>query len=121
VYGNTLFFRYFFFAGGLDFCHESKVFGVRLGLQQHKAIMVKRFHHARRSRKGFFSQIMLPAIFVVVAMFVSLIRPPREGLPELKMSPDMFGDPNYMVVNNINMNPFSERLLNSFVRNPSSG
>ena len=85
-----------------------------------KAILLKRFYHARRSRKGFFSQILLPAIFVVLSMFVSLIRPPREGLPPLEMSPKMFGVPNYIVLNNRDVDQFSERFFKNLAKNPSS-
>lgn len=104
-----------------DFSNKSLYWGPLLWFQQYKAILVKRFHHARRSRKGFFSQILLPAIFVVVAMFVSLIQPPREGLPSLKLTTEMFSKPNYIAVNNINVNPFSEKLFKMFVKNPSPG
>jgi len=103
----------------LDFSTESKYWGPVLWIQQLKAILIKRFHHARRSRKGFFSQILLPAIFVVLSMFVSLIQPPREGLPSLTMTPEMFGEPHYVVVNNRDVNEFSERLLKNLVKNPS--
>ena len=96
--------------------------GVLLWLQQYKAILVKRFHHARRSRKGFFSQILLPAIFVVVSMFVSLIQPPREGWPSLKLTTEMFDKPNYIAVNNVanaTVDNMAEKLFKLFARNPS--
>ena len=108
------------FLGDQDFDSGSKYWGPLLWLQQMKAILLKRFYHARRSRKGFFSQILLPAIFVVLSMFVSLIRPPREGLPPLEMSPKMFGSPNYIVLNNRDVNQFSERFFKHLAKNPSS-
>lgn len=104
-----------------DFSNKSLSWGPLLWFQQYKAILVKRFHHARRSRKGFFSQILLPAIFVVVAMFVSLIRPPRDGLPSLKLTTEMFGKPSYIAVNNLDVNSFSENIFKQFVKNPSPG
>lgn len=110
-----------YFLEDQDFDSGSKYWGPLLWLQQMKAIMLKRFYHARRSRKGFFSQILLPAIFVVLSMFVSLIRPPREGLPPLEMSPKMFGSPNYIVLNNRDVNQFSERFFKHLAKNPSSG
>ncbi|XP_065650437.1 ATP-binding cassette sub-family A member 2 isoform X3 [Hydra vulgaris] len=89
-----------------------------LWLQQYKAVLTKRFYHAIRSRKGFFSQILLPAIFVVAAMCVSLIRPPRVAQPSLKLSTEMFSKPNYVVVDVSNYNNFSENLLKSYVEYP---
>ena len=104
-----------------DPCLLENYTGTRLCLQQLIALMVKRFHHARRSRKGFFSQILLPAIFVVVAMFVSLIRPPRTGEPSLKLSTEMFKKPNYVVVQNSRIDELSEKLMNSYMNAPVPG
>ena len=84
-------------------------------MQQFKAILIKRFHHARRSKKGFFSQILLPAIFVIMSMVVSLIRPPREGLPSLTLSTSMYGKPNAIVLENLDINMFSGNLTKAYI------
>jgi len=44
-------------------------------LQQFFAIFVKRCYYVRRNWKGLFSQILLPALFVCVAMTVALTAP----------------------------------------------
>jgi len=44
-------------------------------LQQFIAILVKRCYYIRRNWKGLFSQILLPALFVCVAMTVALTAP----------------------------------------------
>ena len=75
--------------------------GLSLWIQQFLALLVKRFHHARRGKKGFISQILLPAVFVAVAMAVSFLRPPRAVMPSLKLSPSQFGDPNYFFMSNL--------------------
>jgi ATP-binding cassette subfamily A (ABC1) protein 1 len=103
--------------------------GLHLGFQQFLALLVKRFHHARRSRRAFFSQILLPSIFVVLAMFVSLIRPPRTGEPPLKLSTQMFRkdaklkgssfQENYVVVENSFVDQFSETLMKTYVQGGS--
>ena len=92
-----------------------------LWLQQYKALLTKRFYHAIRSRKGFFSQILLPAIFVIAAMCVSLIRPPQVVQPSLKLSTEMFSKPNYIVVDVSNINNLSENLFKSYVEYPGPG
>jgi len=47
-------------------------------LQQFFAILVKRCYYIRRNWKGLFSQILLPALFVCVAMTVALTAPQVE-------------------------------------------
>lgn len=46
-----------------------------LKLSQFHGLIVKRFHCAKRNTKGLFSQILLPAFFVCVAMTVALSVP----------------------------------------------
>ena len=68
---------------------DRKSTGLRLLLRQFWALIVKRFHHSRRNRKGFLSQIILPAFFVCLAMIVAQIRPFYE-MPPIKLSTKMF-------------------------------
>ncbi|KAL9951119.1 hypothetical protein ACROYT_G043723 [Oculina patagonica] len=75
--------------GGYD--NDSKLGGIRLLKGQFWALLVKRFHHLRRNRKAFLSQILLPAIFVCLAMIVSQIRPFSE-MPALELNTNMFLD-----------------------------
>lgn len=44
-------------------------------LSQFHGLLIKRFHCAKRNTKGLFSQILLPAFFVCVAMTVALSVP----------------------------------------------
>ncbi|XP_016137357.1 ATP-binding cassette sub-family A member 2-like [Sinocyclocheilus grahami] len=52
-----------------------KLEGWWLKLRQFHGLIVKRFHCAKRNTKGIFSQILLPAFFVCVAMTVALSVP----------------------------------------------
>lgn len=52
-----------------------KLDGWWLKLSQFHGLIVKRFHCAKRNTKGLFSQILLPAFFVCVAMTVALSVP----------------------------------------------
>ncbi|XP_052020849.1 phospholipid-transporting ATPase ABCA7 isoform X3 [Apodemus sylvaticus] len=56
-----------------------------------RALLHKRFLLARRSRRGLFAQIVLPALFVGLALFFSLIVPPFGQYPALQLSPAMYG------------------------------
>ncbi|XP_075854307.1 phospholipid-transporting ATPase ABCA7 [Microcebus murinus] len=65
--------------------------GWALTCQQLRALLLKRFLLARRSRRGLFAQIVLPALFVGLALVFSLIVPPFGHYPALRLSPTMYG------------------------------
>ncbi|KAL2092632.1 hypothetical protein ACEWY4_012430 [Coilia grayii] len=67
-----------------------KLEGWWLKLRQFHGLIVKRFHCAKRNTKGLFSQIMLPAFFVCVAMTVALSVPSIGDLPPLILSPSQY-------------------------------
>lgn len=70
--------------------------GVSLKLQQFYALVIKRFHYARRNFKGVISQILLPAIFISIAMVMALSFPKQPDQPPLELTPSMFPRPNYI-------------------------
>ncbi|XP_006898072.1 PREDICTED: ATP-binding cassette sub-family A member 7 [Elephantulus edwardii] len=74
---------------GLD--TAGRVQGWGLTRQQLGALLLKRFLLARRSRRGLFAQIVLPALFVGLALAFSLIVPPFGHYPALRLSPAMYG------------------------------
>lgn len=67
-----------------------RVEGKLLLLQQLSAILLKRYYCTRRNWKGLFSQILLPAFFVGVAMSVALTAPHVEDPPPLVLSPSRY-------------------------------
>nr|XP_055026150.1 phospholipid-transporting ATPase ABCA1 isoform X1 [Misgurnus anguillicaudatus] len=72
---------------------SSVITGWSLIRQQFFALFVKRFHHARRSRKGIIAQVVLPAFFVCLALIFSLIVPPFVEYPNLELQPWIYGAP----------------------------
>ncbi|XP_054835573.1 phospholipid-transporting ATPase ABCA7 [Eublepharis macularius] len=64
--------------------------GWELTYQQLRALFTKRFLYARRSTRGFFAQIVLPAVFVCVALLFSLITPPFGRYSPLPLTPWMY-------------------------------
>uniref|UniRef100_A0AAQ4QFF7 P-type phospholipid transporter n=1 Tax=Gasterosteus aculeatus aculeatus TaxID=481459 RepID=A0AAQ4QFF7_GASAC len=70
---------------GSDGKGSYQVKGWSLKRQQFVALLWKRFLYARRSRKGFFAQIVLPAVFVCIALVFSLIVPPFGKYPSLTL------------------------------------
>ncbi|XP_044032286.1 retinal-specific phospholipid-transporting ATPase ABCA4a isoform X2 [Siniperca chuatsi] len=68
-----------------------QVRGLCLTMKQFFALLIKRLHHATRSYKDFFAQIVLPASFVFLALTFTLIVPPFGEYPSLTLSPWMYG------------------------------
>ncbi|XP_027133809.1 ATP-binding cassette sub-family A member 1 [Larimichthys crocea] len=67
--------------------------GWKLIRRQFLALFIKRFHYARRSRKGLIAQVVLPAVFVCLSLIFSLIVPPFTEYPKLELQPWMYGLP----------------------------
>ncbi|XP_034412914.1 phospholipid-transporting ATPase ABCA1-like [Cyclopterus lumpus] len=67
--------------------------GWELIRRQFLALFIKRFHHARRSRKGLIAQVVLPAVFVCLSLIFSLIIPPFTEYPSLELQPWMYDLP----------------------------
>ncbi|XP_070711035.1 phospholipid-transporting ATPase ABCA1-like [Pempheris klunzingeri] len=67
--------------------------GWELIRRQFLALFIKRFHNARRSRKGLIAQVVLPAVFVCLSLIFSLIVPPFTEYPSLELQPWMYGLP----------------------------
>ncbi|XP_072015894.1 ATP-binding cassette sub-family A member 2-like isoform X3 [Amphiura filiformis] len=83
--------------------------GVLLRLNQFYALLMKRLHYTKRSRKWLFSQILLPAFFVSIAMSVALSAPQIGNLPELVLSPSQYHPLEYPKGNFI---PYANEALN---------
>lgn len=64
--------------------------GYWLLLQQFFAIIIKRHKYVCRNWKGLFSQILLPALFVCVAMTVALTAPQVQDQPPIVISPAQY-------------------------------
>ena len=86
-----------------------------------RALVVKRFNYIKRNRKGLISQIILPALFVSIAMTVALSAPSFDDLPPLTIDPSQYYNATEPRGNFI---PFANRKLgtqlNSNVKDASS-
>ncbi|XP_040023136.2 retinal-specific phospholipid-transporting ATPase ABCA4a isoform X3 [Gasterosteus aculeatus] len=92
-----------------------QVRGLCLTIKQFFALLIKRLHHATRSYKDFFAQIVLPASFVFLALTFTLIVPPFGEYQSLTLSPWMYGRQYTFFSNERPMDPqmryFGEVLL----------
>nr|AIN44098.1 ATP-binding cassette sub-family A member 1 [Laodelphax striatellus] len=63
--------------------------------RQFLALHVKRFHHTRRNRKAIFSELILPGLFVCMALLVTSIVPKLQQRPPLTLAPSVYAPPHY--------------------------
>ncbi|XP_041800799.1 phospholipid-transporting ATPase ABCA1b isoform X2 [Chelmon rostratus] len=98
-----------------------QVSGWSLKRQQFVALMWKRFLYARRSRKGFFAQIVLPAVFVCIALVFSLIVPPFGKYPSLELQPWIYEDQVTFISDDAPGDANMLKLLNALLDPPSFG
>jgi len=73
----------------IDFNGNHQVRGWQLLFQQFWALLHKRALSVRRDRKAWISQLLLPACFVFLALFIAWIMEVNTELPPLKLSTDM--------------------------------
>ncbi|KAM9165595.1 ATP-binding cassette sub-family A member 13 [Pangshura tecta] len=64
--------------------------GTRLVLTQIAALLMKRFHHARRDWRGTLSTVLLPVLFVAMAMALFTVKPLATDYPSLELMPDLY-------------------------------
>ncbi|XP_074139691.1 LOW QUALITY PROTEIN: ATP-binding cassette sub-family A member 13 [Sminthopsis crassicaudata] len=61
--------------------------GGKLLFTQMAALLTKRFHHTRRGWKGTLSDLLLPVLFVALAMGLFMVKPLVTDYPSLKLTP----------------------------------
>ncbi|XP_074055133.1 ATP-binding cassette sub-family A member 13 [Macrotis lagotis] len=61
--------------------------GGKLLLTQMAALLLKKFHHTRRGWKGTLSDLVLPVLFVALAMGLFMVKPLVIEYPSLKLTP----------------------------------
>ncbi|KFR01466.1 ATP-binding cassette sub-family A member 1, partial [Nipponia nippon] len=98
-----------------------RVRGWALTRQQLRALFIKRMLHARRSTRGFFAQIVLPAVFVCIALLFSLVVPPFGKYPPLRLQPWMYGQQFTFFSNPARGAPDTARLLGALLAEPGFG
>ncbi|XP_051513569.1 phospholipid-transporting ATPase ABCA1-like [Myxocyprinus asiaticus] len=98
-----------------------QVKGWSLKRQQFVALLWKRFLYARRSRKGFFAQIVLPAVFVCIALVFSLIVPPFGKYPSLALNPWMYEEQFTFISDDAPHDTSTQKLLNALLDDPGFG
>ena len=70
----------------------------QLLFQQLYALLIKRFHRVKRNVKGFFAEIVVPVLFVLLALLVATLTPNDSVRPALELHPWYYPTPNRMFV-----------------------
>ncbi|XP_074850709.1 phospholipid-transporting ATPase ABCA1 isoform X1 [Carettochelys insculpta] len=106
---------------GMDGKGSYQMKGWKLTQQQFVALLWKRLLIAKRSRKGFFAQIVLPAVFVCIALVFSLIVPPFGKYPSLELQPWMYDEQYTFISNDAPDDAGTQKLLNTLLNAPGFG
>ncbi|XP_025893681.1 retinal-specific ATP-binding cassette transporter [Nothoprocta perdicaria] len=107
--------------GGSEGKGSQQYKGFQLVRQQIKALLIKRFHRATRSRKDFLSQVVLPASFVLLSLILTVIIPPFGEYPALTLHPWIYGQQFTFFSNE---QPRSEQMVSltdAFLNKPGFG
>ncbi|CAF3444208.1 unnamed protein product [Rotaria sp. Silwood1] len=90
---------------------------------QISGLLIKRFHRTKRNIKALIAEILLPIIFVLLAMLVIKLAPNQSEPPPLTLHPWYWGKPNYMF-QSMPMNKtslLSKYIQKTFTQSPSLG
>ncbi|XP_062905004.1 phospholipid-transporting ATPase ABCA1-like [Mobula hypostoma] len=109
------------FLSGMDGKGSYSIKGWNLMRQQFVALFWKRLIYAKRSRKGIFAQIVLPAVFVCIALVFSLIVPPFGKYPSLELHPWMYDEQYTFISNDAPGDANTASLLDSLINEPGFG
>eukprot|EP00760_Papus_ankaliazontas_P036329 PhM_4_TR8289/c4_g1_i1/m.92591/K05643/ABCA3; ATP-binding cassette, subfamily A (ABC1), member 3 len=86
--------------------------------RQYHALLLKRVNNARRDRRAQCFQIILPVLFVVLALLLSMIGPPN--MPDREIRPEMYKKDQYMVTANCKKDLVS-RIRPEYFQQPYTG
>uniref|UniRef100_A0A4X2L2C1 ATP binding cassette subfamily A member 13 n=1 Tax=Vombatus ursinus TaxID=29139 RepID=A0A4X2L2C1_VOMUR len=88
--------------------------GNMLLLTQMAALLMKRFHHTRRGWKGTLSDLVLPVLFVALAMGLFMVKPLVTDYPSLKLTPGHYDSEEAYFFSESEDTGLSSVLLRSF-------
>uniref|UniRef100_A0A8C6VPK5 P-type phospholipid transporter n=1 Tax=Naja naja TaxID=35670 RepID=A0A8C6VPK5_NAJNA len=106
---------------GIDGKGSSQMKGWKLIQQQFGALLWKRLLIAKRSRKGIFAQIVLPPIFVCIALVFSLVVPPFGKYPGLELQPWMYDQQYTFISNDAPEDAATQKVFNALLSKPGFG
>ena len=66
--------------------------------QQFYALLLKRFHRVKRNIKGFFAEIVLPVVFICLALLVATLTPGVSPRPPIELHPWYYSPSNQFFI-----------------------
>ncbi|XP_062592616.1 phospholipid-transporting ATPase ABCA1-like [Saccostrea cucullata] len=104
-------------ADGFNHELQERVQGKKLLFMQFYALLIKRFHHFKRSKKGFLCEIVMPVLFILISMVFAKIESPFAEPQPMTLHPWHFtpkrNDPHLYMFYSLDEN---SRLGNNLVR-----
>ncbi|XP_069938645.1 uncharacterized protein [Cherax quadricarinatus] len=96
-----------------NFKPEETQQGVRLGMQRFSALILKRLLHHGRDWRFYVQTLVLPLLFIVLAMIGSKCRPTYKNLPPLTLDPAMYAPPTSTFIRTLDpaLKPVAEAFL----------
>ncbi|CAM4887474.1 unnamed protein product [Rotaria socialis] len=102
---------------------DERYTGISYIAVQVSGLLIKRFHRTKRNIKALIAEILLPIVFVLLAMLVTKLAPDKSESPPLILHPWYWGKPSYMFqgipTNNITL--LSKSIQQTFTQSPSLG
>uniref|UniRef100_A0A147BM79 Putative lipid exporter abca1 n=1 Tax=Ixodes ricinus TaxID=34613 RepID=A0A147BM79_IXORI len=90
--------------------------------RQLAAMYRRRLTRSSRNYRGLFCEIVLPALFVLLALVCTLVVPPLSEEPPLELSPRVYGPPNYVFFSNEDpSSPLARKYTESLLSPPGLG
>ncbi|XP_030333996.1 ATP-binding cassette sub-family A member 13 isoform X5 [Strigops habroptila] len=99
---------------GAESSWASSVHGAHLFLAQIVALLMKRFQHTRRDWRGTLSNVLLPVLFVALAMTLFSVKPLAIDYPSLKLTPRLYDDAESFFSTEDDLGNLSQNLLRYF-------
>lgn len=72
--------------------------GLRLKFNQMKSLIKKRYWHTKRNWKTLTSSIIMPCIFIALAMGLAVGRPQKSPDPSIELKPSLYATPEQKTV-----------------------
>ncbi|XP_062423921.1 ATP-binding cassette sub-family A member 13 [Rhea pennata] len=99
----------------ISLTHALSVRGASLVLVQVVALLMKKFHHVRRDWRGSLSNVLLPVLFVAMAMALFSVKPLAIDYPSLKLTPGLYEKAeSFFSTEDDNLGDLSQILLRHF-------
>ncbi|XP_032298475.1 ATP-binding cassette sub-family A member 13 [Coturnix japonica] len=99
----------------ISLMETSRMCGTNLILAQIVALLLKRFHHIRRDWRGSLSNVLLPVLFVALAMALFSVKPLAIDYPSLKLTPGLYKNAeSFFSTEDDNLGNLSQILLRYF-------